>query len=176
RGRGKERESTRRLPLDLGKIRDRARRLADLVEQLQPVLAVVGDGDVDRHMLEERIDERAQCRNCMHRALEVLARDCGRGLGLHRRDAHRQLALLLLQVEVRIGLAVIGLAVLLLLDAQDVSGALESSEQALAVVGAEEFAQRLDAPDDEEEITLTTKREYSVNQIVPRALIAKLPL
>ncbi len=68
--------------------------------------------------------------------------------------------------------------VLFLLDAQDVGRALVSREQARAVVGAKEFAERLDAADDEEEVVaaLALLRQNSIDQIVARALIAELDL
>ena len=68
--------------------------------------------------------------------------------------------------------------VLLLLDAQDVGRALVSREQARAVLGAKEFAERLDAADDEEQVVaaLALLRQNSIDQIVARALIAELDL
>ena len=68
----------------------------------------------------------------------------------------------------------VGLVVLLLLDAQDVRRALGAGQQVLAVVGVEEFAERLDAADDQEEIVLAFEREHGVDEIVPRALLAEL--
>ena len=53
-----------------------------------------------------------------------------------------------------IGRAGVGGLVLLLLDAEDVGRALGAGEQILAVVGVEEFAERLDAADDQNEIVL----------------------
>ena len=47
-------------------------------------------------------------------------------------------------------------------------------EQVLAVVGIEEFAERLDAADHHQEIVLTFKREHGIDEIVPRALLAQL--
>ena len=67
-------------------------------------------------------------------------------------------------------------AVLLLLDAEDVGGALVAGEQVLAVVGVEEFAERLDAADDQHEIVLAFEREHRVDEIVTRALLAQLDL
>ena len=66
--------------------------------------------------------------------------------------------------------------VLLLLDAQDVGGALDAGEQVLAVVAVEEFAERLDAADDQQQIVLAFEREYGIDEIVPRALLAQLDL
>ena len=79
-----------------------------------------------------------------------------------------------LLVEFRIGRAGIFAAVLLLLDADDVGGALIAGEQVLAVLGVEEFPQRLDAADDEQKIVLAFQREHGVDEIVPRALLAEL--
>ena len=70
----------------------------------------------------------------------------------------------------------IGAAVLLLLDAENVRGALVACEQALAVVGSKELAQRLDAADDEEKVVLPFSCQYGVDKIMTRALLAKLDL
>ena len=67
----------------------------------------------------------------------------------------------------------IGLAVLLLLDGEDVGGALVAREQVLAVLGREELAERLDALHDEDEIVLA-EREHGVDQVVARALFAEV--
>ncbi len=66
---------------------------------------------------------------------------------------------------------VVGDAVLLLLDAQDIDGALGAGEEIGAVLGVEEAPQRLDPLDDHQEI-VAAEREYGIDQIVPRALIA----
>jgi len=73
---------------------------------------------------------------------------------------------------------VIGGAVLLLLDAQDVRRALGAGEQARAVIGAKEFAERFDAADDEKQIVLAFALlgEDRIDEVVARALIAKLDL
>ncbi len=54
--------------------------------------------------------------------------------------------------------------------------ALGAREQVLAVVGVEEFAERLDAADDQQEIVLAAKREHGIDEVVTRALIAELDL
>ena len=51
---------------------------------------------------------------------------------------------------------------------------LIAGEQIFSVLGVEEFAQRLDAADDEEQIVLAFEREHGVDQIVACALLAKL--
>ena len=53
-------------------------------------------------------------------------------------------------------------------------GALGAGQQVLAVVGVEEFPERLDAADDHQEIVLTFERKHRVDEIVPRALFAEL--
>ena len=70
----------------------------------------------------------------------------------------------------------VGGVVLLLLDAQDVGRALGAGEEILAVVGVEEFAERLDAADDQHEVVLAGQREHGVDEIVARALLAQLDL
>ena len=44
----------------------------------------------------------------------------------------------------------------------------------IAVLGVEEFSQRLDAADDQQKIVLAFEREHRIDQIVPRALLAEL--
>ena len=94
--------------------------------------------------------------------------------GLGDVDRLRQRLFLVLPIELRIGRADIFACVLLLLDADDVGRTLVAGEQVLAVLGIEEFAKRLDAADDEQEIVLAFEREHGVDQIVPRALLAEL--
>src|SRR5215831_6300000 len=97
---------TPRLPLDARKIGDRARGVADFIEQLEAVLAqllLVGTvGDVDGDLVEEGIDVRAKLGHGAHGGLEVLARDGLRGLHARLFDRLRERLLLLLDVEPRI--------------------------------------------------------------------------
>ena len=65
-------------------------------------------------------------------------------------------------------------AVLLFLGAQDVGGAAIAGEQVLAVLGFEQFSERLDPADDHEKIVLPRQREHRVDQIVPRAFFAEV--
>src|SRR5262245_57186623 len=119
---------TPRLPLDAREIRDGARRVADLVEQLEAVLAqflLVGAvGDVDGDLVEEGIDVRAKLGHGAHAGLEVLARDRGGSVFLRYVDRTRQRLFLLLAVKRGIGPPDIFAPVLLLLDADDVGRAL----------------------------------------------------
>src|SRR6266516_1261361 len=59
---------TDRLPLDLGKIRNRRSSFTDLVQELEAVLAPVGHLDVHRHFVEERIDVGTQLGDHRHSA------------------------------------------------------------------------------------------------------------
>ena len=68
------------------------------------------------------------------------------------------------------------LPVLLLLGPQDVRRALVAGEKILPVLAVEEFAERLDAPDDEQEIVLPRQREHRIDQIMPRAGVAEMDL
>ena len=61
----------------------------------------------------------------------------------------------------------IGLAVLLLLDAENVGGALDAGEEVVAVIGVEELRQRLDALHDQHEIILVAEREDGIDQVMP---------
>ena len=67
--------------------------------------------------------------------------------------------------------AVIGAAILLFLDLQDVGGALDTGQQIPAIVGVEELRQRLDALDDHQQVVLIAEREDGVDQVMPRALV-----
>ena len=51
---------------------------------------------------------------------------------------------------------------------------LVAGEQVIAVLGVQEFPQRLDAANDHQKIVLAFKREHRVDQIVPRALLAQV--
>ena len=110
-----------------------------------------------------------------HRALEIFARQGRAGLGLRGIERRAQ-RLFLRQSEQ--GRIVSGgeraLAVLLLLGLENVGGAAIAGEQVLAVLGVEEFAERLDAADDEEEVVLAGQREHGVDQVVPRAAVAQV--
>ena len=53
---------------------------------------------------------------------------------------------------------------------------LVPASEILAVVGVEEFSERLDAADDQHEVVLPRQREHRVDKIVPRALLAELDL
>ena len=178
RRRGSTRSEQAQLALDAREIRHRAGGVADFVEQPQPVLAQLGLvgalRDVDRHLVEERIHLRAQLRHRAHGGGEVLARDGGGGLLLGGVDGLGERPFLVLAIERRIGPPDIVARVLLLLDADDVGGALVAGEQVLAVLGVEEFSQRLDAADDQQEVILAFERENGINKIVPSALFAEL--
>src|SRR5262249_60553477 len=91
-------------------------------------------------------------------------------------DRLRERALLGLGIQLRIGRAVEGRAVALLLDAQDVGGALRTGEQIPAIVAVEEFSQRLDPADDQDEVILVLQRKHRIDEIVTRALLAQLDL
>ncbi len=57
---------------------------------------------------------------------------------------------------------------------ENIAGALGASEQILAVIGIEKFAERLDPVNHHQKIVLTVQREYGIDEIVPRALLAEL--
>ena len=67
---------------DLGKVRDRAGGGADFVEELQPVLAQRLVVDIDRDLVEEGIDVRAQLCHGAHGGGEIFLRHSARRLGL----------------------------------------------------------------------------------------------
>jgi hypothetical protein len=108
--------------LDLREVGDAIERRANLGQQAQPIGAQVGLVAVDRHLVEERIDGRAQLRQGAHGAGEILALErlaAGFATGGERT---MQRLLLVLPQQRAIDTAIVGLAVLLLLDAHDVAG------------------------------------------------------
>ena len=109
-----------------------------------------------------------------HGGLEIFLRDGGGRFGFGGVDGLRQRLFLGLSVKLWLRRAGVVVTVLLLLDAQDIGRALGAGEQALAVFGVEEFAERFDAADDQQEIVLAFEREHGIDQIVPRALLAEL--
>ena len=72
--------------LDPGEIRHRAGRGADLVQELQAVLAHFGVVVIDLDLVEERIDRRAKFGHFAHGSGEVLAADGGAGGSSHLID------------------------------------------------------------------------------------------
>ncbi len=103
-----------------------------------------------------------------HGGGEVLLGDGGGGVLLGDVDGFGQ-RFFFASFELCIRRAGVTLVVLLFLDAKDIGRALNAGEQVLAVVGVKEFAKRLDAADDQQQIVLALKREYRVDQIVSRA-------
>ncbi len=145
---------TRRLPLDLGKIRYRARGGANFVEKLQPVLAQRLVIDIDGDLVEEGIDMRAKLRHRAHGGLESFRGDGALGFGFRNVNRLRQCLLLRLLIEPGMGRAGIFPLILFLFNADDVGRALEAGEQIFSVLGVEEFAECFDAADDEQKIVL----------------------
>ena len=109
----------------------------------------------------------------MHSGREVFLRDGPPRLALRCIDGGRQRLFLGKLIALRVGRAGILAIVLLLLDADDVGGALITCEKILAVLGIEEFSQRFDTADDQQQIVLTFEREYGIYEVMPRALVAK---
>jgi hypothetical protein len=115
---------------------------------------------------------RAKLRHRGHAGAEILAFDRLVRLGLGNANGARQFLFLGLVEQTRLRRTGVDRVVLLLLDAQDVRRALGASEEILSILGVEEFAQRLNAADDEDEIVLAGQREYGIDEIVARALLA----
>src|SRR5688500_3842817 len=140
--------------LYLREIRDRARGSTNLIEQLEAVLTDLRVVVVDFHLVEESINGGPQFRYRGHRGGKVFVRDSSARLTFHMVDGRGKSLLFFEFVERGIRRAVEAAFVLLLLDGEDVGRALGASEQVLAVVGVEEFAQRLDPTDDHKEVVL----------------------
>src|SRR5664279_2466615 len=155
------------LPLYPGKIRDCPGGFADLVEQLETVFAQNLVVHIDGNFFEESIDERAQLRHGAHGGGKVFLGDGGGGFLLGDVDRFGQSLFFRRRETLGVGTASVALVVLLLLDAQDVRGALDARQQVLAVVAVEEFSERRDAADDQQQIILAFEREHGAHQIVP---------
>ena len=135
--------------------------------------AIVG---VDRHLVEESVDRRAQLGQRPHGAGEVFDVERGDGVGLHLIDGGGERLLFLRLQQRRVDVAGVAYLVLLLLDGEDVLRALDAGEEVGAVVGLQELGQRLDALDDERQVVLAGQREDGVDQIVARALVPQVNL
>ena len=135
----------------------------------------VGIVGVDRDIVEEGIDGRAELRHRRHGSLEIFACDGSGSSALDLIDGLGQRLFLGLFQQARIRRLIVAASILLLLDAQDVDGALGAGEEMLAVLGVEEEPKRLDAAHDHEQI-VAAEREHGIDQIVPRALVAQMHL
>src|SRR6266542_3912202 len=152
------------------------RRLADLVEEFQAVLAQFLILDIDRDLVEEGIDRGPELRHGGHCCGEILARHGSRRALLGGFDGRSERPFFGLTVELRIRRPDVLPPVPLLLDANDVGGALVAGEQIPAVVRIQEAPQSVHPADDQHEIVLAAQCEHGINQIVARALLAKLNL
>ena len=138
----------------------------DAVEQVQPVGAALRDGVIDRHRIEKRIDRRAQFGERRHCGGEVLALDSGTGFVFDGFERVREADFLGQDEQIPGDLAVIGARVLLLLDAQDIGGALVAGEQVGAVFGSNEGLQGFDAGEQADEVVFAAECEHGVDQVV----------
>ena len=130
---------------------------------------------IDLDLVEERIDRGTQRCHRAHGAGEVFLRHGDAGFHLHQVDRVRQRLLFVEAVERRRRARRRSVRLSFFSSMrEDVAGALGAGEQVLAVIGVEEFAERLDAADDHQEIVLAAEREHGIDEIVPRALLAEL--
>ena len=132
KGRGK-------LAFYFGEIRHCQCRGADAVEEFQAVFSEGGIVGVHRDLVEEGIDGAAQLGDGRHGGGKILVLDGLAGVGFGGGDGAVQVALLALDEELRIGQAGEAVAILLLLDPENVGGALDASKKILAVIAVEEF-------------------------------------
>src|SRR6202008_35382 len=110
------------------------------------------------------------------RTFEVFRRDRLTGAGTGAIDSGAELALLALDQDVGVDIAVIETAVLLLLDLEDVGSALDAGEKVLAIIAVEELGESLDALDDHQEIVLSAKRKDRIDEVMAQALVAQIDL
>lgn len=144
----------KRSPLDLRKVSNIERCRSNLRQQSKPVLTQSRLRCVYHHLVEKRIDRRAQAGERGHRGFEIFG---GERLARIRRNLSDRLGeRLFLRFGEQFGgwRAVVGTAVLLLLDPQNVLRAADACQQIGAVVGLQEAAERFHAADDEHKIVL----------------------
>ena len=152
-------------------------RRAQLVQESQAVDAQRRILGVDGDLEEEGVHRRAQGRERPHRALEVLPSDA---LPRRRSGGGERVGELLFRLEDEGGRIVRALegarAVPFLFGAQNVRRAAVACQQVLPVLGVEQPPERLDPPDDREQIVLAGQGEDRVDQVVTGALVAQVDL
>ena len=131
---------------------------------------------IDLDVLKELVDRRSQLGQRPHCAGKVLDVDCRLGIEPDLGDGGFQGALRRLTQKLAIRRPVIGCAVFLFLNRQDISCSLSSGQQVLAIFGCKKIAQRFNTPDDQRDIILPAKRKDRVDQIVPHAFITQVHL
>ncbi len=156
-------------------------RGAQAVEQAQPVEPQSFIFAIDRHLVEEGIDGRAQTRERLHGGFEILSSATAwmAAVAAARSAAARSRSSSATKIVRRESLQIRGGfrgARLLLFGAQNIGGAAIAGEKIGAVVGVEETAERFDAANDEKQIVLFTETEDRIDQIMPRALVAQIDL
>jgi len=87
-----------------------------------------------------------------------------------------QVALLALNEKLGVGQAIKGAVVLLLLDLENVGGALDASEKILAVITFKEFGERFHPANDHQQIILPAEREHGIDQVVTCTLVLEIDL
>ena len=90
----------------------------------------------------------SQLRQRAHGTREIFLRNGRACLGLHFADSAGEFLFFIQPVELLVRCAGESALILLLLNGEDVRGALGAREQVLAVVGIEEFSERFDTADD----------------------------
>src|SRR5579863_10088310 len=119
-------------PLDLGKVGDGAGGGADFVEEFEAVLAQGLVVDVDRHLIEEGVDIWPKLSHGSHGGFKILGHDGALGFGSGLADRMSQGLFFVSLISRRLRCTCVFAAVLLFLNADDVSGPLVASEQVLA--------------------------------------------
>src|SRR5205823_4202962 len=104
-----------RSSLDSGEVGHRIGGVTDLIEQLEAILALVRHFDIDRDLVEERIDRWPQLGDRRHGGGEILTRRRLLDRLTGGADAFGELLLFRLCIELLIRRARIGSAILLFL-------------------------------------------------------------
>src|SRR5262249_36618039 len=102
-----------------------------------PVFAEGGIVGIDGHLVEEGIDRRPKLGDGAHRALEILRRHRLAGAGARPVDGGIELALLALDQNVGVYIAVETAALLLLLYLEVFGSRTDAGEKVLAVIAVE---------------------------------------
>ena len=135
-----------------------------------------GSFGVDRHPVEEGVDRLAQSGERSHGRAKILAPQRARDVLAHPRQPKEQFLLFLRLQPLLLGVARVGAAVALFLDAHDVAGAAQRRQQICPVLGREERAQGLDPGEQADEIVLASGREHGADQIVAHTGVLQMHL
>ena len=160
------------LALDLREIRDPVHRVAEAREQREAARASAGVIGIDRDLVEERIDRRAQRSQRGHGGGEILGLDRRVAFGSAASSASTKR--LLLRRNIVTPDLIRGPAAFFLLE--DIRRPLVRGEQVPPLPRLDEPLQRLHPRQQPNKIVLPAKREHRVDEVMPNPGLALLDL